>query len=452
MEATIARPPSHQLLTSHSGRLSLGLSITLFAWLGVFALVLPIDPDEVVYSLVSAAIMDGSWPYRDIFDHKQPLTYLWYMPAGLGLDLYLQRLIAIAAAAASIPIFGRVARRWLTGRQTVLALVAYTGLLANPWLRLGTNLESFLLLPLVAAVAVPSALVSGLLLGVAIMTKTSAAVFLPVLLLLWRRDAWRAYLGAAVVIMAVCLPFVPIWSYFWDANVSFNAEYGRLLTAGERIRSLLVPNIGVLLGALPLWVAAVVGLFRASRWMVLPAACAFVGVKATGFDFPHYYTLLVPPAALLAAIGLDVLLRNRAVRVVGGTVTATSLALMFLGIGLTRLDNPVSEAARSEPGELYVLGPRADIYELAGREPQRLLYSSVALLVRPEWGERMKQELLDCPPDIVVIPKGHLFRISWSEEIAQVYGQRREFPDGTLLTRPRWSCEEPAGRKIVRDH
>src|SRR3989304_5000832 len=39
----------------------------------------PLDADAGVYSTVARGILDGQIPYRDLFDHKQPLLYTWYM-------------------------------------------------------------------------------------------------------------------------------------------------------------------------------------------------------------------------------------------------------------------------------------------------------------------------------------------------------------------------------------
>ena len=37
------------------------------------------EPDESVYSLISRGFLHGKVPYRDLFDHKGPLTYCFYI-------------------------------------------------------------------------------------------------------------------------------------------------------------------------------------------------------------------------------------------------------------------------------------------------------------------------------------------------------------------------------------
>jgi len=39
----------------------------------------PLDADAGVYSTVARGILHGQIPYRDLFDHKQPLLYIWYL-------------------------------------------------------------------------------------------------------------------------------------------------------------------------------------------------------------------------------------------------------------------------------------------------------------------------------------------------------------------------------------
>ena len=167
----------------------------------------PLTPDEAVYQIVSTGMVHGQWPYRDLFDHKPPLAYAWYVPSAFGGSIEIQRALAALLLAASVPVFAFIARRWLDGRAATLSVVAFALMLANPGLSVRANLEAFALLPLVAALAVPSPLAAGALLGVAVMTKPMALLFAPMLWLTWKRDAWKSALAMATVCAAVSAPF-----------------------------------------------------------------------------------------------------------------------------------------------------------------------------------------------------------------------------------------------------
>lgn len=413
------------------------------AWLTVLAFVLPYDPDEAVYKIIATGIIEGKWPYRDLFDHKPPVVYFWYLPAGLGASIPLERILAAAMSAASVPIVVVLARRWLAGRQVALAVGTYVLLLANPFLSVGANAEAFMLLPLVGSLAVPSAFAAGVLLGVAVMTKPVALAFLPMLLLLWHRSTWRVGLGAGVTCLIVSLAFLPVWGDFWDANVLFNFEYGRHLEFWGRLRNLFIPDPPALLGSLPLWYAAMVGaVYQRNRLLWLWALCGLIAVKATGFNFAHYYALLVPPSALLAGIGMDRLLQRRPSLKALGVLSVLAIVVVLAGLwfAITPPHQPLLDAVRANDGEVYVLGDRTEIYAHADRQPERRFFYSVPLAVRPDWGREMKRALRECPPDVLVIPYENLFPMDWSEEVASVYKRRAEFEDGAVLTKPRFMC------------
>jgi hypothetical protein len=104
-------------------------------------------------------------------------------------------------------------------------------------------------------------------------------------------------------------------------------------------------------------------------------------------------------------------------------------------------DGGLVAEVRSSPGELYVLGDRSQIYAYSNRRPERRFFYSVPLAVHQEWGDRMRAELLTCPPDVLVVPAFVLFPVDWVDEVASVYRQRVEFPDGMLYRQPHHTCE-----------
>jgi hypothetical protein len=423
-------------------------SMCLFGWLTFLAFVVPIGPDEAVYKIVATGIFDGHWPYRDLFVNRQPLIFFWYLPAGLGASIVVERLIATAALVASVPVMSVVAKRWLRGRQVRLALISYCLLLANPILLVDANTEAFLLLPLLAAMVAPSAFLAGVLLGIAVMTKLTAVAFLPLIVVIWKRDLWRVAAGTLAVCVVVSLPFVPIWHDYWVANVSFNFSYGQF-SAGERLHHLFWFHPGVLLGAAPIWAAAVVGAVRTKdRFIWLWLLCGLAAVKATGYDFMHYYALLVPPAAILAAQGLDYLLTRRrlGIYLLAPTAALTLWAISDVVLSLAQHQRPFTQLVTeidSHEGELYVLGGYSEIYIYADRQPERRLFFSVPLVMRADWGRQTRDDLLSCPPRVLVIPARNQFPVAWADDISSRYASRADFAKGSVFTQPLIECARP---------
>ena len=429
-------------------RLTIVLATGLFVWLTLLGALQPLTPDEAVYKIVSTGMLHGQWPYRDLFDHKPPLAYAWYVPMALGGSIELQRALAASLLAASIPVFDSIARRWLDGRAATLATVSFALMLANPGLSVRANLESFALLPLIAALAVPSPLAAGALLGIAAMTKPMALLFAPMLWFAWRRDAWKSALAMLAVCAAVSAPFMPIWRDYWTANVTFNLEYGGA-SAANRLRTLLTMPAPVFVGSLPLWCAAVGGALRrpgARPWIF--AACGLAATKLSGQQFNHYYVLLLPPAALFAGRSLDWAIDQWAGR--AALAAGAVLALLPLAIGIgplirdyDRLHHPfgaAQSAIDATPGEFYMLGDHSQPYVHAGRMPQRRFFFDVPLVVRPEWGEQARQDLLACPPAVLVTAEDRLFQVAWRDEVTSLYAGRIETDGGTVYLDPVRHC------------
>jgi hypothetical protein len=262
-------------------------------------------------------------------------------------------------------------------------------------------------------------------------------------MLLWRRDVWRVAIGGGLISILVSLPFIPIWHDFWEANVTFNLDYSPNLAYGSGLYHLLIPNPGVLIGGLPLWCAALVGAIRQrDRLIWVWALCGLIAVKASGLNWGHQYVLLAPPAALLAGIGFDRILRSRILAVTESILSAGTFVVMASALVLfgARPLQKIVDAVRTTEGEVYVLGGKTEIYTYAGRQPQRRFFYSVPLVVRSDWGREMREDLLACPPDVLVIPEGSLFQVDWKDDVASVYERRAEFDTGTVLTQPKLPC------------
>ena len=434
------------------------LASALFGWLMFLAVVLPIDADEAVYHLIAKGMLAGKWPYRDLFDHKTPLIYVWHLPGALGAGIMGERAIAAIMCAASVPVMASLARKHLANeRQVVFAVVSFVAFLACPYLGVNANTEAFSLLPLMLAVAAPTAIIAGLLLGVATMTKVVALAFVPVFVLMWGRRFTLVAAGWALVVVVVSLPFMPIWREYLDANIGFNMTYSDQFTPWDRLRVFLIPHPLLVLSALPVWIAAIYGTARERRPLFLVwGACGYLAAKTPGYDFTHYYILLAPPLALLAGQGFDAYLARRPFRLVSPLAVwaAFSAAIVFIvsAASITERDGyeEFAESHSLPGGELYVLGHFSDIYVYSDREPQRRYFFSVPLSVDERLGQKERAALLACLPDVVVVPERSLdlYPLRWATEIEAQYRSRQDYDGGFVLTDPLATCADPSVRDV----
>jgi hypothetical protein len=430
--------------TSDLLRLTALPTLALFAWLALLGFFMPLDADEGVYRVVEVGIFDGRWPYRDLFTNRQPMTFAWYVPFGLGASVEVQRITAAAAMAASVPIVAVIAGRWLGSDRRAMAAAVYALLLANPFLQVQSNVEAYLLPLIAGAIAAPRAMLAGLLFGLALATKLHAIVFAPVLIVLWwRRELWAVALTAGAVCVLVSLPFVYIWRDYWAANVEFAFAYADY-TADDRLQSLREVTWYVIIASLPLWIAGVIGLVLRRRdvALVVWTVCGVVSIKASGNDYEHYYALLMPPLALLATEGLRHAWPQRPWRLVlAPTIAAAVLLTILLTIALVREDDPrdyeqLADDVASKPGEVYMLGDRSQFYIAADRQPRRQYFFSIPLVMKEEWGDETRADLLACPPAVLVVPDTATFMVAWGDEIEQRYAVREDHSYGSVLTEP----------------
>jgi hypothetical protein len=426
----------------------------LFAWLAVLAFIYPPTADESVFAIVAHGMLDGRWPYADLFDHKQPLLYAWYLPYALTGSLEAQRLVGAAALAVSMWPLAALARR-VPGVSVPATLWCYAAVLANPFVGSERNAEAFVLAPLLASLATPAPLLAGVLFGAAVTTKAVAIVFLPALLLMHRRRSWPALTGGTLAVpVAAAVTFAPVFGEFWHANFGFNIAYGR--AAGEPWWARIAIDPWVLLGALPVWLLVVAGAARMRSgvaWAM--AAGGLVAVKAAPFDFAHYYALLAPAAALFAGAAWYWLCRSpwsparrRTLTAVGAVAAAPGLLLVVAATAhLATQPGPyedVSAATRAVDGELYVLGDASQVYLEAGTIPELRVFFASPLAMDRSLGERTRSELVACAPDVLVVPKrAALFEVEWAAEVERQYRERRGFREAWMFTSPARPCLEP---------
>src|SRR5688500_3169441 len=83
----------------------------------------PFEGDEGAYGTIAQQMLNGALPYRDLFDHKPPLVYVWYAACFLlfGENIVAPRIAAAAVWSATTFLVFLQAKMLLTQRQAYIA-------------------------------------------------------------------------------------------------------------------------------------------------------------------------------------------------------------------------------------------------------------------------------------------------------------------------------------------
>jgi 4-amino-4-deoxy-L-arabinose transferase-like glycosyltransferase len=398
----------------------------------------PFERDQGAYATIARGWMNGDLPYRDLWDNKGPLLFLWYVAsfAWLGENIVAPRVAAAIAAAFSMPFVWAAARRLFDRRQAALAAILFALSFANVYLQVNANAEVFMLLPLAAgfwaftiAMKKNSSLwflLAGMLTSLAVVTRQSAiltflgyGVWLAVIWLRCPEERKRQVAAIAALTAGGVLGALPFVVYFamrgalydlWFAMFGFNVSW----VAEQSFWLKLVPPLfiepGPLAGGLIFWIMVVVG-FRElwkrndrNAWLVISfLAVSEAAAQTMGKGSAHYSIQLLPGAAIAAAFGLPRMLEwwksgRRGLRIglaAAGVVTVAAILFAYirptaedrLRVQYTfrdyaddAIDAPAiakAVASRSAPGEcVYEWGRSSQIYFLADRRPcSRLFYN-----------------------------------------------------------------------------
>lgn len=304
----------------------------------------PFERDQGTYATIARGWLRGALPYRDLWDNKGPLLFLWYVAsfACLGENIVAPRVAAALAAALCVPFVWDTARRLFGRREARLAATLFALSFANVYLQVTANGEVFMLLPLTAglwACAIATQkhsivwyLLAGILTSLAVFTRQSAILTFLAYgawlggMSLRHPGEWRRHLaGGAALCAGAILGALPFAIYFarrdalhdlWFAVFGFNASW--VLRGSLWLK--LVPALcfapGALVGGLILWIMAAVGLWKLwqrndrAAWLVISfVAASEAAAQIAGRGAAHYSIQLLPGAAIAAALGLPQLQR-----------------------------------------------------------------------------------------------------------------------------------------------
>jgi 4-amino-4-deoxy-L-arabinose transferase-like glycosyltransferase len=325
------------------------LTIVIIAGIAkLHLLAMPLERDEGEYAYIAQLLMHGSPLYLNAFSAKLPGIYFVYAavmmlfgqtPFGIHLGLL------ILNAASTVLIF-LLARRLMDARAGVIAAIAFTLLTIGKY-ALAFNIEhlavffalSGSILMLRAVEKGRGFLLSGLLFGLAFISKQHAAFFalFALLYLAWTLPAKerlkRIFIflsGAALPFAALCTLFYVqgVFANFWFWVVTYASRYCTFMKFSDGMRSFLY-MAGKVMGTAPLiWAAAVFGLFRAGRlerrkalFMAGFFTAALLAITPGLYFRHHYFMFLFPAVALLVGLAA----RPR-------TVAVTSLVILVFAL------------------------------------------------------------------------------------------------------------------------
>jgi len=391
----------------------------------------PLEPDQGGYATIARGWLHGAIPYRDLWDNKGPLVFLWYAASfrWLGENVIAPRVMAGLAAGLSVPFVWATARTLFGRREAVLAAALFSLSFLNIYIQVTANAEVFMLLPLTAGLwafalgarsqsAWPF-LAAGALTSLAVFTRQSAlwaligyGVWLAVLFLRHREERPHLLRAGIALAAGAVLAAIPIAAYFaahgalydlWYALFAYNWFWAGQFPFYMKLLPPILGNPAPLVGGLVFWALATIGVWRLYlrgdryAWLVL---CFLLfseaGAQTLGKVSPHYSVQLLPGASLAAALGFPYVVERwregrRGLGLAMAAAAAVTLAAAVFAyaqptpadrfevqytyrdyaddaIVAPEIASAIEEMTR--PGDyIYEWGKESEIYFLAGRQP-----------------------------------------------------------------------------------
>jgi hypothetical protein len=348
------------------------------------------NSDEASLATMAMEIQRGGTLYHETADRKPPaVPYLYaaVFDATGRRDLRPVRAVGCLALAGTALLLALEAKRRTGNRTAAVAAGVFllAGTAANfPADSQAAGFELFMLLPMTAAVVAAGrgkAVLAGLCLALACLCKQTAFLTaLPVAFLLFRASGWqavaRAGVAAAAVVGVTAAFFGPRDFLLWTVtgNGGYLALRGSLLASV--LRGLGMTSAFVALNAVIIWCCVVArrrGRVDWDLWLWLGGGA--VAVLAGFRFFGHYYLQLVPPLALIGAMGLPTVLRQWRLAVAGLAVPVVAMWVFGFSPPNARGIIPYRDVAdrvrdlTTPEDRIFVWGEYPEIYWAANREP-----------------------------------------------------------------------------------
>jgi hypothetical protein len=423
---------------------------------------IPLERDDGEYAYAGQLILQGVPPYALVYNMKFPGIY--YAFAGV-VGLFGQTQTAVHLGLLVVNLLTTlfvllIGRRLFDPQAAAGAAAAFAVLSLSPSVAgLAAHATHFVLLPALAGIWVllcalnggrPRAfLMSGVLLGVAMLMKQHGAAFLifAVALVAWKRlrapaadrkrwlvESVMIGAGAAIplAVTAATLLASGVFSRFWLWTFHYASQYVSERSAVDAPAYLARGVLNAAATGWPVWALAAIGLTllsgdatRRRNGLIVAGllGCSFLGT-VPGFYFrPHYFILMLPAIALLAGAAPQALGRVLARRGAEATARAAGaialVAALAAAIGLdgerlfvmtpARLmrsvyhQNPFPEAleiaryleARVAPGEtIAVFGSEPEIFFYTGRRSATGYIYMYPLMENQDLAATMRKDML----------------------------------------------------------
>ena len=315
--------------------LALALVILVCASWGATSLTYPFGWDQAIIASVGDVVLQGGMPYRDGWDMKGPVAYLWFAAAQLlfgrgQAGIRVLDLALLIAASLSLA-FGaaRITRRSV-GPWVAAALILCYASMGFFFTAQADGAVALLLTLAFTPILRPDpktrhVILGGIAVGVAVLVKPVFLLFLlvPVLAILQRRDG-RPVPDLALTVSAAAAPIAMMLAWFAirgalsdliDVHIRFAAGYSEVLEIAMRDRLsglaryfLQLPQAPaaalIIFGAMVLWRRALPIARLTIVWLLTAVAIVVLQRKF----FVYQWSIVFPPAILLVTAGLDEML------------------------------------------------------------------------------------------------------------------------------------------------
>ena len=415
----IVQPAMTTTSSSTSWFVRHGASIAVFAVLVFVAAVrlrlagVPLERDEGEYAYAGQLILQGIPPYRLVYNMKFPGAYYAYslVLAVFGQTAWGIHVGLLVVNAATALLLFLVGRRLLGQFPGAIATVAFAILSLDRWIMgVFAHATHFVLLPALAGLFLllhamdsrrwPTLTGAGVLLGLAVLMKQHAAVFVPLGVGWWlwseaRRSPWDARgaaLGSGALLAGAAIPFVTIaavfaaqgvFGRFWFWTFEYAKTYISEVSLSQAWPFLTNAWAAVTQATLQIWLlgAAGAGAVWLSGWpsrtrvfLTSLLVASFVAI-CPGFYFrEHYFILLLPAAALFVAVAVVALERGVGRLVPVNRARIVALAAFAACIGW------------------YVVEERAYLFSMPLRDVSRIRYGNNPFIEAPEIANYIREK------------------------------------------------------------
>jgi len=392
----------------------------------------PFDRDQGTYATIAGGWLQGALPYKDLWDNKGPLLFLWYAVSFLllGENTVAPRIAAVLAAAGCLPFLWDATRRLFGNKQAAITAIIFALSFANLYLQVTANGEVFMLLPMTAGfwafvVGIQKRghfqfFLAGFFTSLAVFTRQSAILAF-VAYAAWFATIWfqRSKEGTNRIIYPVyglllggicgAIPFVIYFAMhgalydLWYGMFGFNTAWVSEQSFWLKFVPPMFIEPGPLAGGLVFWIMAATGCWelwkrkdKHSIFVLIFLAASEAAAQIMGKGSAHYCIQLLPGASIAAAFGFPRMLgwwKNGGVRLktmLRAAIAINAVAILFIYLMPTTearfraqytfrdyaddaIDAPaIAEAVAgiTDPGScVYEWGRSSQIYFLAKRQP-----------------------------------------------------------------------------------